>query len=112
MILIEEDFLNKEVSQSLINIALAKEHEAVPFRDIHVIELPKYDLPFTRKIISYLTNFLGLRGVTAFPEKIEITIWKENSKQKMHFDQARKSTNLTSITYLNEEYLGGETVFI
>jgi len=29
----------------------------------------------------------------------------------MHFDEARESTNLTSITYLNEGYLGGETAF-
>ena len=111
MILIEEDFLNKEVCQSLIELAIANEDEATPFRDINIIELSKYNLPFTRRIISYLTNYLGLRGVTAFPEKIEITIWKEKSKQNMHFDQARESTNLTSITYLNEEYLGGETVF-
>lgn len=111
MILIEEDFLNKEACQYLTKLSITKEEEAVPFRDINILLLQEYDLPFTKKIVSYTTNFLGKRGVTAFPERIEITIWKENSKQNMHFDEVRESTNLTSITYLNEGYLGGETAF-
>jgi len=49
MILIEEDFLNKEVCQYLTKLSITKEEEAVPFRDINILLLQEYDLPFTKK---------------------------------------------------------------
>ena len=111
MILIEQNLFDKNICESLIKLTVENEEKATPFRDIKVIDLIDIDPIFTKKIINYFTNFLGKRGITAYPEKIEITIWEINSKHDMHFDMARDSTNLTSITYLNEDYLGGETIF-
>ena len=111
MILIEESILNEDACNFLIKTAIENEGKAEPFRDIKLLQLKDFDHIFTKKLINYLTNFLGKKGITAYPERIEITIWEINSKQGMHFDEARASTNLTSITYLNQDYLGGETIF-
>lgn len=111
MILIEQNLFNKDICDSLIRLTDLNKENAEAFRDINLIHLVNYDQTFAKKLINFITNFLGSRGVTAYPETIQITIWKENSKQDMHFDITRESTNLTSITYLNEDYLGGETVF-
>ena len=111
MILIEESLFNKDICNSLVRLAIDNEQKARPFRDIKVFDLKDVNHIFTKKLINYFSNFLGKRGIIAYPEKIEITIWEINSKQDMHLDGARDTTNLTSITYLNDDYLGGETIF-
>ncbi len=42
---------------------------------------------------------------------LEIVHWPQNSFQESHKDFASKTTTLTSITYLNEDFIGGETAF-
>ena len=42
---------------------------------------------------------------------LEIVKWPSNSYQNLHLDKASNKTVLTSITYLNENYSGGETYF-
>tara|TARA_R110002020_G_scaffold9522_2_gene37330 strand:+ start:11905 stop:12390 length:486 start_codon:yes stop_codon:yes gene_type:complete len=111
MILIEQDFFEKDTCDFLISLALKNESKANPFRDIYVLPFLEIEYIFGKKIINYVTNFLGRRGLISYPERMQITIWNENSKQDMHFDTAKESTNLTSITYLNSDYEGGETVF-
>ena len=111
MILIEKNLITKEACEFLKNIALQNEDKATPFRDIHTLNLKKFNLAFANKINNYLTNFLGMRGITAYPELMQVTIWKQNSKHDLHYDTTRDSTNLTSITYLNDDYKGGETAF-
>ena len=111
MILIEQNLFDKNICESLIKCVLENEKKLAPFRDIKVINLIDIHPIFTKKLVNYFANFLGQRGITAYPEKIEITVWEKNSKHGMHFDSNRDSTCLTSITYLNEDYLGGETIF-
>jgi hypothetical protein len=41
----------------------------------------------------------------------EIVQWPKESKQGLHTDHASKVTTFTSITYLNTDYIGGETFF-
>jgi hypothetical protein len=41
----------------------------------------------------------------------EIVHWPKGSFQEFHKDSASQNTVLTSITYLNNDFVGGETVF-
>lgn len=41
----------------------------------------------------------------------QIVQWPTNSSQDYHIDYGKKDTPFTSITYLNDDYLGGETSF-
>ena len=111
MILIEKNLIAVDACESLKEIAIANENDFQPWRDIHTRDLDLLSVPFSNKLNSYLTNFLGMRGIVAYAELMQLTIWKKNSKQIMHYDETRDTTNLTSITYLNEDFTGGETVF-
>ena len=42
---------------------------------------------------------------------MQIVKWMPNSFQDLHFDTTENDTVLTSITYLNENYEGGQTYF-
>ncbi len=63
--------------------------------------------------ILHLLNILASKNTnnTLFPEWVEVVIWPQNSFQHSHKDASRNSTKYTSITYLNNNYEGGETFF-
>ena len=63
--------------------------------------------------ILHLLNVLASRDTNniLFPEWVKIVIWPQGSFQNPHKDTARNSTKYTSITYLNNNYEGGETFF-
>ena len=42
---------------------------------------------------------------------IEIVHWPEGSFQELHLDSSSQSTVFTSITYLNDDFVGRETAF-
>ena len=42
---------------------------------------------------------------------MQFTFWPPGSLQDSHFDDTRDTTILTSITYLNDDYEGGQTYF-
>lgn len=42
---------------------------------------------------------------------LQIVHWPENSKQILHKDRSCERTVFTSITYLNDDFIGGETFF-
>jgi hypothetical protein len=50
-------------------------------------------------------------GYNIFPDWCQIVKWNTDTYQDLHHDTANKSTIFTSITYLNDEYMGGETFF-
>ena len=111
MILIEKNLITKDACKSLKEIAIKNENDFEPWRDILTRDIDLLSDPFSHKLNNYLTNFLGMRGIVAYAELMQLTIWKKNSKQIMHYDQTRDTTNLTSITYLNQDFTGGETIF-
>ena len=59
---------------------------------------------YLKKMKNYFCNFFN-----NYIHRIEIVKWPPNSFQSKHFDDARESTNLSSITYLNDDYEGGQT---
>tara|TARA_R110000796_G_scaffold1444_3_gene5806 strand:- start:262 stop:732 length:471 start_codon:yes stop_codon:yes gene_type:complete len=42
---------------------------------------------------------------------IEIVKWGDNSSQSLHYDTSSKETVYSSISYLNHNYVGGQTFF-
>jgi hypothetical protein len=42
-------------------------------------------------------------------QRCEIVRWPTNAFQNLHLDSAHQNNILTSITYLNDDYEGGET---
>lgn len=63
--------------------------------------------PLTTKIQNSI-DFLSKDVIIYWSEVVE---WKFGSKQSYHKDTGRPKTVLTSITYLNDKYVGGETSF-
>jgi len=41
----------------------------------------------------------------------QIVFWPKNTYQDLHLDERDKNTTISSITYLNDNYQGGETIF-
>jgi predicted 2-oxoglutarate/Fe(II)-dependent dioxygenase YbiX len=111
MIIIEDPFLGEENCKYLKGIAIQNEKEAAPFRDIHILNLLSLNNKMSVKLSMLLSNYLAFKNIIAYPELMQLTIWPKNSKQHLHFDETRDSTVLTSITYLNDDYEGGETYF-
>lgn len=112
MILIEENFLSIEGCEALKNISLHNSNNNVEaFRDIFVLYLDDENFKIATKLGYVFSAYLARKGCLAFPELIQLTRWPLNSTQDMHLDTARNTTVLTSITYLNDDYEGGETCF-
>jgi hypothetical protein len=57
-----------------------------------------------RNAIAFMTNDIDI-------DWCQIVEWKLGSKQAYHRDTASDNTVFTSITYLNDDYAGGETSF-
>ncbi len=49
--------------------------------------------------------------ITGKPNRCQIVSWPNESWQALHYDMAVPSTVCTSITYLNEDFEGGQTYF-
>jgi len=111
MILIEENFLSDQDCDNIKKIAIESYNKSEAFRDIHVLEIIKANYDLSKKLGFVYSNYLGTKNIVAFPELLQFTYWTPNSFQDLHFDVTRDSTNLTSITYLNDDYEGGETYF-
>ena len=81
------------------------------FRDtivFHTNNTNKFLLSLTSKIkdsIMFLTDEIEV-------DWSQVVGWFEGSKQDYHTDNASARTILTSITYLNDDYSGGETSFL
>ena len=111
MIFIEDNFLNKEDCIYLKQLAEENRETADSYNDIHTLNLHKLNLKKTVQMGHKLSNNISMRGILAYPELMQITIWPTETEQSVHVDETRDSTNFTSITYLNDDYTGGETYF-
>jgi len=106
--LIIDNFLSKEECNFLINFYKSNENKSFLFRDIYPIQLYLDD---TR--VNFLVKKLEATS-KLFNSKVDwfqIIKWPTGSYQDLHFDSASDKTTLSSITYLNENFEGGQTYY-
>jgi len=69
------------------------------------------DCVFSKRIAQIICNSsIPMYGSSTFVEFGQIVKWNIGCEQEFHFDNARNSTKLVSITYLNDNFTGGCTV--
>jgi hypothetical protein len=64
------------------------------------------------KFFKISNQIVELMNVSLVIDWCELVKWPLNSQQNFHFDIGSKNTVFTSITYLNDDYFGGETCFL
>ena len=77
---------------------------------------PRWPLGITKDTeqFKFLQNKLNQKALAindSVIDYIQIVRWPTGSKQNLHYDKARDYTTLTSIIYLNDNFIGGETYF-
>ena len=109
MFVVVPDHVSKENCSYLIDIFknLYKDR-GLPWRDTVRLNLADYGEPDRDEFINYLSE-LFCQYFQNYIEMIEVVQWPEHSYMKEHFDTARESTTRASITYLNDDYEGGQT---
>jgi len=111
VILIEENFLDKNLCQELVKFIIANKSNMVKFRDVLEIDFSDMEPSLHKKLCIQYLSFLAQKNIIVFPECVRLVLWSKGSKQLPHFDKARDTTTLTSITYLNDDFVGGKTFF-
>lgn len=61
-------------------------------------------------LIKIIQSFVFNDKRFEFIEQIEIVQYKVGTSKAYHYDSSRNSTSATSVTYLNDNYVGGQTV--
>jgi hypothetical protein len=106
--LIIDNFLSKRECDFLINFYKSNEKNSFLFRDIYTLDLNENNF-----MVSFLVKKLQ-RTSKFFNSKIDwfqLIKWPINSKQNLHFDTSSDQTTLSSIIYLNENFIGGQTYY-
>ena len=106
--LIIDNFLSKRESDFLINFYKSNEKNSFLFRNRYTLDLNENNF-----MVSFLAKKLQ-RTSKLFNSKIDwfqLIKWPINSKQNLHFDTSSDQTTLSSIIYLNENFIGGQTYY-
>jgi hypothetical protein len=93
-----DDFIDNKTIDTLLKYYELNKNQAVQFRDTFPLNIK--NLPI-KKIYNNIYKDIVV-------DWLEIVKWPSNSYQNLHLDKASDKTVLTSITYLNENYSGGE----
>ena len=106
--LIADNLLSQLECNTLIDYYKKNENFSQKYRDVYPLELktknPNINFLET-KLNSISKNF------NSEIDWFQIVKWPINSTQNLHFDNASQKTTLTSITYLNDDYTGGQTYY-
>jgi len=103
--IIYDNLLNEVECNFLIDFYKNNEKYAEKFRDIYPLILKKGELEFLEnKLLTISKEF------NAKIDYFQIVKWPIGSYQKLHFDDTYSSI-LSSITYLNDNFEGGQTYF-
>tara|TARA_R100001480_G_scaffold150635_4_gene151454 strand:- start:2389 stop:2886 length:498 start_codon:yes stop_codon:yes gene_type:complete len=114
MRLIQDGMLDKDVGNKLIEIYKNNPSKCALWANTNTLNLAKVedlDDQLPKKIVFALNNYLNSKGVISYPELVQVVHRPTGTKHDMHVDEARDTTIMTSITYLNDNYEGGETFF-
>ena len=92
----------------LIDYYKKNENFSKKFRDVYPLDLKIKDPNIN--FLETKLNFIS-KNFNSEIDWFQIVKWPINSTQNLHFDTASQKTTLTSITYLNDDYTGGQTYY-
>ena len=116
MFIILPDHVPALVCSDMISIYENNKHSANVWRDTKALNLEdisnQEELNRCKRAIKYVNNAaVSFFGSDTYIELAEIVKWPTGSHQAPHTDVSRESTTYTSVTYLNDDFQGGETDF-
>ena len=116
MFIILPDHVPSLVCSDMISIYENNNHSAQVWGDTNPLNLQdisnQEELNRCKRAIKYVNNAaVSFFGSDTYIELAEIVKWPTGSHQAPHTDVSRESTTFTSITYLNDNFEGGETEF-
>ena len=116
MFIILPDHVPSLVCSDMISIYENNKHSANVWRDTKALNLEdisnQEELNRCKRAIKYVNNAaVSFFGSDTYIELAEIVKWPTGSHQAPHTDVSRESTTYTSVTYLNDDFQGGETDF-
>lgn len=111
MFLLFDNVLNAEECSALIDLYEQNKHNSHKWRDTYPINLRHLEVPLVSSCCAKVVNVCKTIDQNACIEWGEIVRWDVGANQPLHTDTASISTVLTSITYLNDNYSGGNTYF-
>ena len=113
MIIIESDLCKIQHCKNLITLYNIHEDDGViNFRDTRCLK--EEDIisskfifnEFYENVYKFVNKHIKIKRGWA-----QVVEWPEGSSQLVHFDDADVYSSISTITYLNDNYEGGETVF-
>jgi hypothetical protein len=106
--LIADNLLSQSECNMLIDYYKKNENFSKKFRDVYPLDLKIKDPNIN--FLETKLNFIS-KNFNSEIDWFQIVKWPINSTQNLHFDTASQKTTLTSITYLNDDYTGGQTYY-
>jgi len=101
-----DNYFNREECNQLIELYSRFKYLAEPF--YNVIPLKVKDL-LPKKFITKINKTTTLINKSKI-DWIEVVKWPLGSYKELHYDCQKDTTKLSSITFLNDDYEGGEIV--
>ena len=116
MFIILPEHVPSAVCSESIEVYENNKHSANVWRDTKPLYLEdisnQEELNRCKRTIKYVNNTaVSFFGRDTYVELAEIVKWPMGSYQPYHTDDIRETTTFTSLTYLNDDFEGGETEF-
>lgn len=114
-IITTDETLTPDECSELINIF--KRHTAGDWDQSKTVNLATISKIEDQHTLKHAINFIHAHACnivkkTLYVEHVDLTLYSDDCGKSLHFDNSRNSTALASISYLSENFKGGETVFM
>ena len=100
LILLYDNFLSKEECNKYIDIFNNEKNKVKQYRNTFTLNIKDITL------LNKLKSEFNIDKLST-PDNLEIVKWPKDSFMKLHYDD---KDSLAFIIYLNDDYIGGETV--
>ena len=111
MILIIPDLIPKRLCKELIDIHSRNQNLVIKYNETRCLDmnvLEDDDYKTVKKYALYLERYFSQFYPKGFIEYVQIVKWPPGAFMNPHYDDARPTTSLVSITTLNDDFSGGE----